>query len=174
MFPWDYICLGLGQNRCLFLSFFFLKTYLFIYLFIERGEGREKERERNIDVWLPLAHPSLGTWPTTQACSLTGDWTSDPLVLRLALNSLSHTSQQNRCFFQSDKSTSQAFTGLRWLYTPLFSMVQHIPCTPQQSKTGGEEGRVWISLVEQNAMVPWSGKSCSFLMKQTASCFPSY
>ena len=26
----------------------------FIYLFLERGEGREKERERNIDVWLPL------------------------------------------------------------------------------------------------------------------------
>ena len=29
----------------------------FIYLFLERGEGREKERERNINVWLPLALP---------------------------------------------------------------------------------------------------------------------
>ena len=28
----------------------------FIYLFLERGEGREKERERNID-WLPLTCP---------------------------------------------------------------------------------------------------------------------
>ena len=45
----------------------------FIYLFLERGEGREKERERNINVRLPLAYPSLGTWPTTQACALTGD-----------------------------------------------------------------------------------------------------
>ena len=33
---------------------FFLKI-LFIY-FSERGEGREKERERNIN-WLPLVHP---------------------------------------------------------------------------------------------------------------------
>ena len=30
------------------------------YLFIFRGE-REKERERNINVWLPLVHPTLGT-----------------------------------------------------------------------------------------------------------------
>ena len=35
----------------------------FIYLFLERREGREKEMERNIDVWLPLARPLLGTWP---------------------------------------------------------------------------------------------------------------
>ena len=45
----------------------------FIYLFSEREEGREKERERNINVWLPLAHPQLGTWPTTQVCALTGN-----------------------------------------------------------------------------------------------------
>ena len=48
----------------------------FIYLFLERGEGREKERERNISVWLPLTWPSLGT----QACALTGNPTRDPLV----------------------------------------------------------------------------------------------
>ena len=41
----------------------------FIYLFLERGERKEKE-ERNINVWLPLVHPLLGTWPTTQACAL--------------------------------------------------------------------------------------------------------
>ena len=66
---------------------------IFIYLFLERGEGKEKERERNIHVWLPLTHPQLGTWPATQACVLTGNRTGDPLVLRLALNPLSHTSQ---------------------------------------------------------------------------------
>ena len=38
--------------------FFFFKD--FIYLFLEGGEGREKERERNIE-WLPLAHPQQGT-----------------------------------------------------------------------------------------------------------------
>ena len=50
-------------------------------------------RERNINVWLPLECPLLGTWPTTQACALTGNITSDPLVHRPALNPLSHTSQ---------------------------------------------------------------------------------
>ena len=64
-----------------------------IYLFLERGEGKEKEQERNINVWLPRARPPLGTWPATQACALTGNQTSDPLVLRPALNPLSHTSQ---------------------------------------------------------------------------------
>ena len=41
-----------------YIFFYLLKN--FIYLFLERGKGREKERERNIDVWekhwLPLAH----------------------------------------------------------------------------------------------------------------------
>ena len=39
---------------------------LLMYLFIFRqGEGREKGRERNtnINVWLPLMRPLLGTWP---------------------------------------------------------------------------------------------------------------
>ena len=62
-------------------------------MFLERGEGREKERERNINVWWPLVCPNRGTWPTTQARALTGNPTSDPLVHRPALNPLSHTSQ---------------------------------------------------------------------------------
>ena len=70
----------------------FFKKY-FIYLFLERGEGREKERERNINVWLPLVRPLRGTWPSTQACALTGNRTSDPLVWRPALNPLTHISQ---------------------------------------------------------------------------------
>ena len=52
----------------------------FIYLCLERGEGKEKESERNINVWLPLVRPPLETQPTTQACALTGNQTSDPLV----------------------------------------------------------------------------------------------
>ena len=75
---------------------FFLRFYLFIF---REGGGREKERERNINVWLPLVHPLLGTWPTTQACALTGNWTSNPLVHRPALNPLSHTSQGWRTSF---------------------------------------------------------------------------
>ena len=48
----------------------FFKKY-FIYFF-ERVEGGEKERQRNINVWLPFMCPLLGTWPATQACALTG------------------------------------------------------------------------------------------------------
>ena len=47
------------------------KLKYLIYLFLERG--RKKERGRNINVWLPLERPLLGTWPTTQACALTGN-----------------------------------------------------------------------------------------------------
>ena len=64
-----------------------------MYLFLERGEGKEKERERNIKMWLPLVYPLLGTRPATQACALTGNPTNDHLLCSLTLNPLSHTSQ---------------------------------------------------------------------------------
>ena len=47
------------SSNFFFLFFFFLKD--FIYLFLDRGEGRETERERNINVWLPLMCSALGT-----------------------------------------------------------------------------------------------------------------
>ena len=72
------------------LESFFKKD--FVYLFLDRGEGRAKERERNINVWFPLMHLLLGTWPAIQACALTGNWTSNYLVHGPALNPLSHTS----------------------------------------------------------------------------------
>ena len=59
-----------GFLKILFNYFYFLRY--FIYLILERGEGREKEGERNINVWLPLVGPVLGTWPAAQACALTG------------------------------------------------------------------------------------------------------
>ena len=37
-----------------------------LFLFLERGEGRGKERERNID-WLTFMKPAI------QACALTGN-----------------------------------------------------------------------------------------------------
>ena len=64
----------------------------FAYLFLEIVEGRKTEREGNVDR-LPLTHHHPGTWPTTQACALTGNRTGDLLVCRPALNPLSHTSQ---------------------------------------------------------------------------------
>ena len=66
-----------------FIGRFFFKKY-FIYLFSERGEGKKKEQERNINVWLHLA--PLGTWLATQACALTGNQTGDPLICRPTLN----------------------------------------------------------------------------------------
>ena len=68
---------GQGFQRSLLNIYFFN----FIYFFVQTGDGREKEKERNINVWLPLAHPH------------TGDLACNPLVHRLALNPLSHTSQ---------------------------------------------------------------------------------
>ena len=59
---------------------FFFKD--FIYLFLERGEGSKKETERNINVWLPLMHPLLGTWPATQACALIGNMNRQPFALQ--------------------------------------------------------------------------------------------
>ena len=70
---------------------FFLKRF---YLFSFRGEGREKERERNITVWFPLMGPLMGTWPATQACAVTRNRTRDPWVRRPALNPLSHTNRE--------------------------------------------------------------------------------
>ena len=100
------LILGESQGRQGLQSFFAFNPKLtkyffkdFVYLFLDRGDWREKERERNIDVMcerytdrLPLAHPQLGTWPATQACALTENRTADPLVCRPALNPLSHTS----------------------------------------------------------------------------------
>ena len=43
----------IGSQTQYFLNF--LKD--FIYLFLEREEGREKEKVRNINVWLPLECP---------------------------------------------------------------------------------------------------------------------
>ena len=52
----------------------------FIYLVLDRGEGRERKKERNINVWLPLTWPPRGIRPTTQACALPGNPTGNPLI----------------------------------------------------------------------------------------------
>ena len=47
----------------------FLSFFLFFF-FIFRWRGKEGERG---SVWWPLMHSLLGTWPTTQACDMTGN-----------------------------------------------------------------------------------------------------
>ena len=58
----------------LFYSFFFFFLFFFkisIYLFIFRGEGEgEREGEKHQYV-VAFCTPPTGTWPTTQACTLT-------------------------------------------------------------------------------------------------------
>ena len=54
------------------IPFLFINLFLKVfYLFLDRGERREKKRERNINMWLPLTCILLGTWPASQACALT-------------------------------------------------------------------------------------------------------
>ena len=50
------------------LAHFLKRFYVFI---LEKREGREKEKERNINVWLPLTHPILGTCHNPGICL---DW----------------------------------------------------------------------------------------------------
>ena len=45
-----------------------------MYLFLEKGEGREKDREKNIIVWLPLVGPYWGPGPQPSMCP---DWESN-------------------------------------------------------------------------------------------------
>ena len=80
----------------------------FIYLLLEKGERREKEKERNSnaqEISLPLTHPQLGTWPATQACALTGNQTRDLSVHRPALKSTEATAGRANFDILSDEFT---------------------------------------------------------------------
>ena len=70
----------------------FLKFLKKFYLFLDRGEGREKEK-RNIFVWLPLMRPLLGTWLATQVRARTGNTNVTLWFAVPTLSPLSHTSQ---------------------------------------------------------------------------------
>ena len=74
----------LGREGIVGQEGLFLKKRLYLFIFRERG--REREREGNINVWLPVTHPLLRTWPAAQACALTGNRTSDPLLCSLVLS----------------------------------------------------------------------------------------
>ena len=61
-----------SKGKSIFIFNFLKRFCLFIF---RQKERRDKERERNINVWLPLACPLLGTWPATQACA--SNWVSN-------------------------------------------------------------------------------------------------
>ena len=76
----------------------------FIYIVLERGEGREKVKDRNISI-RSVANTQLGTWVVTQACTLTRNWTSYLSVCRRTPNPLSHTCQGRRSHFWLDSDS---------------------------------------------------------------------
>ena len=87
-------CVGLFIGILIFLLF---KRF---HLFIFRERGREGERERNINVWLPLTQPLLGTWPKAQVCALTGNQTGNLLVCGPALSPLSYPAGADFHYFK--------------------------------------------------------------------------
>ena len=63
--------------------------------------GRKGEREGEKHQCVIASHsPPTGDLPETQACALTGNPTSNPLVRRPALNPLNHSSQGKNKYFK--------------------------------------------------------------------------
>ena len=124
----NYTC----TSRVLFYSFI-------LEILFYRKEGRVKETERNISVWLPLACSLLGTWPATQACAMTGNRTSNLLLHRSPL--IHWATPARACFilkfrgfyfifdFICDlKNLNMSFVG-NWSFTYIkeFSLVILVP-----------------------------------------------
>ena len=92
----DFFPLRTGGQLCtLFFKDF---IYLFMYLFLKRGDRREKEMERNISeretlISCLLYAPQPGTKPTTLACALTLNQTGDLSPCWMMLNELSPSGQ---------------------------------------------------------------------------------
>ena len=113
-------------------------------------EGREKERERNISMWLPLEHPLLGTRPVIQACTLIGNPTSDPLVCRLVLSLLSHTSKVGRLnIFINLKHELQEEGNMKFNFCSEFVNVS----LPQSKSNNLMLSFCWIGLAYQRGYI---------------------
>ena len=78
----------------------FLVFKFFIYLFLDRREGREKERERNIDQLPSVRLVLMRTKPAAQACALTGNQTNHLSLCGKAPNQLSHNGQGSEHAFK--------------------------------------------------------------------------
>ena len=106
-----YIYSRSGPQLCFQLLLFdkalhaFLKFYYNLFVFIERGGERERE-ERNINVWLLLVSPLLGTWPTTQAYALMPWLGIEPATLWFAGRHSIHWATPARASFNTFKAYS--------------------------------------------------------------------
>ena len=81
-------------------TYFSLKNFFKKILF--REQWKEKERERNINVWLLLVCPHWGPGPQPNHVPPPGNQTVHHLVRRPALNPLSHPSQGSNVFLSED------------------------------------------------------------------------
>ena len=105
MYAWENVyfavwgCWDLYQFLRTICYMYYLHIFkrIFLVYFSREGKvgtkGRETAMCKRYMNWLPLAHPQSGTGPTIQACALTRNKTSSPLVHRLALNPLSFYTQ---------------------------------------------------------------------------------
>ena len=94
-----------------------LKNILFYLFYTRREGGREGEKHQCVRYmdWLPLTHLQSGTWPSTQACALTGDQSYD--FANQPLNPLSRTSQGLTPFFTEDNCV--VFTSVFYIQCSL-------------------------------------------------------
>ena len=93
----------------------FLKD--FMYLFLERGVGREKERERNIvvqEIHRSVASHTPPTEDLAQSPGMCPNWESNqrPFGCKPVVNPLSHTTKGSPLFFfNMDLKKYFCFTG---------------------------------------------------------------
>ena len=73
----------------------------FSLLIFREGGGKGEREGEKYHCLVPCVCPQPGMWPSTQACALTGNRTSNPLVLRPELDPLSHTSQGRFLLFNN-------------------------------------------------------------------------
>ena len=114
-------------------------------------------RERNINVWLPLSCPLLRTWPATQACALTGNWTDNPLVHRPVCSPLSHTSQSQEILIYRK--------GLDLVHHHIYTTQYHIQHMMNMQEIAVQQINLWKYLNMYGWLFCLPCKSAIFLTK---------
>ena len=123
-----------SYHFCAFFFFFFYK-FLHIYLFMSREQGREEEREgekhwceRETLIGCLLNEYCLGIEPTTQACALTGNQTTD--LCGMSPNQLSQTSQGHDLLIQNLSVPSLFYLFSQLLSPSHTDIILPVTCLP--------------------------------------------
>ena len=129
--------------------------------------------ERYIN-WLPLTCPQLGTWPATQACALTRNWTCDILVCRPVLSPLSHTGQSFHFVFNvnswitSSTAYPRSIPPLHSIFVPNTSSLGLL-ITPPLFLWLSEERGVTVSFLSESSLPEVECSPCGVSKMET--CF---